>query len=131
MNRRIRMRNQQFIALLYGWIVVLGLILVSSMTLALLLRFSSFNEPALDWVTLVIGLISLFIGGAVSGAKGKKKGWVIGAVTGLGFTLFTFLVQYLGYQQGFSLEQTIHHLFYILAALFGGAVGVNVIADQK
>ncbi|WP_047979703.1 TIGR04086 family membrane protein [Ornithinibacillus contaminans] len=125
------MRNQQFIALLYGWIVVLGLILVSSMTLALLLRFSSFNEPALDWVTLVIGLISLFIGGAVSGAKGKKKGWVIGAVTGLGFTLFTFLVQYLGYQQGFSLEQTIHHLFYILAALFGGAVGVNVIADQK
>lgn len=125
------MRNQQFTALLYGWIVVLGLILVSSMALALLLRFSSFNEPATDWVTLVIGLISLFIGGAVAGAKGKQKGWVIGAITGIGFTVFTFLVQYLGYHVGFNLQQTIHHFFYILAALFGGAVGVNIASNQE
>lgn len=125
------MRNQQFTALLYGWIVVLGLILVSSMALALLLRFSTFNEPATDWVTLVIGLISLFIGGAVAGAKGKQKGWMIGAITGLGFTVFTFLVQYLGYQVGFNLQQTIHHFFYILAALFGGAVGVNITSNQE
>ncbi|MEN2467670.1 TIGR04086 family membrane protein [Ornithinibacillus sp. FSL M8-0202] len=125
------MRNQQFTALLYGWIVVLGLILVSSMALALLLRFSTFNEPATDWVTLVIGLISLFIGGAVAGAKGKQKGWMIGAITGLGFTVFTFLVQYLGYQVGFNLQQAIHHFFYILAALFGGAVGVNITSNQE
>lgn len=125
------MRSLQFTALLYGWIVVLGLILVSSMGLALLLRFSSFNEPALDWVTLVIGLISLFIGGAVAGGKGKEKGWIIGAFTGLGFTIFTFLVQYLGYQVGFSLEQSVHHLFYILAALFGGVVGVNIASNQE
>jgi putative membrane protein (TIGR04086 family) len=129
--RGIFMRNQQFTALLYGWIVVLGLILVSSMALALLLRFSSFNEPALDWVTLVIGLISLFIGGCVAGAKGKHKGWVIGAFTGLGFTIFTFLVQYLGYHVGFNLQQTVHHLFYILAALFGGVVGVNIASSNE
>ncbi|WP_010098982.1 TIGR04086 family membrane protein [Ornithinibacillus scapharcae] len=125
------MRSLQFTALLYGWIVVLGLILVSSMGLALLLRFSSFNEPALDWVTLVIGLLSLFIGGAVAGAKGKEKGWMTGAITGLGFTIFTFLVQYLGYQVGFSMEQSVHHLFYILAALFGGVVGVNIASNQE
>lgn len=125
------MRSLQFTALLYGWIVVLGLILVSSMGLALLLRFSSFNEPALDWVTLVIGLISLFIGGAVAGGKGKEKGWMIGAITGLGFTIFTFLVQYLGYQVGFSMEQSVHHLFYILAALLGGIVGVNIASNQE
>ncbi|WP_053074989.1 TIGR04086 family membrane protein [Ornithinibacillus californiensis] len=124
------MRNQQFTALLYGWIVILGLILVSSMAIALLLRFSSFSEPATDWVTLVIGLISLFIGGAVAGAKGKQKGWMIGIMTGLGFTVFTFLVQYLGYQVGFTLQQAIHHFFYILAALFGGAVGVNIASNN-
>jgi putative membrane protein (TIGR04086 family) len=127
----MKMRNQQFVALLYGWIIVLGLILVSSMAIALLLRFSSFSEPAVDWVTLVIGLISLFIGGAVAGAKGKQKGWIIGAFTGLGFTIFTFLVQFLGYQVGFSLQQTIHHLFYIMAALFGGVIGVNIVSNQN
>ncbi|MFD2630958.1 TIGR04086 family membrane protein [Oceanobacillus kapialis] len=124
------MKRQQFTALLFGWIIVLGLILLSSFILALLLRFSTFNEPALTWVTLVIGLISLFIGGLVAGAKSKAKGWVIGAFTGLGFTLFTFLVQYLGYQVGFSMEQIIHHTAYILVALFGGMVGVNIAGEH-
>ncbi|GGB28441.1 TIGR04086 family membrane protein [Virgibacillus dakarensis] len=126
------MKKQQFIALLYGWIVILGLILVTSFILGLLLRFTGMNENTLSWVTLVVGLLALFTGGIVAGAKGKQKGWVIGSVTGLGFTLFTFLVQYLGYEQTFSLEQSLHHLGFIAAALFGGVIGVNmVVADEK
>ena len=125
------MKKQQFIALMYGWLVVFGLIFIASIALALLLRFTTFNEPTLSWVTLVIGFISLFIGGIIAGVKGKAKGWIIGGFTGLGFTLFIFLVQYLGYQQMFSLEQSIHHLGYILAALFGGVIGVNIIAGDK
>ncbi|APC48155.1 TIGR04086 family membrane protein [Virgibacillus halodenitrificans] len=119
--------TKQFTAVVYGLVMVLGLILITSIILALLLRFTSFNDPLLSWITLGIGLISLFIGGLVAGAKGKAKGWIIGGVTGLGFTLFTFLVQYLGYQQGFSLEQSIHHLAYISAAVLGGIVGVNTL----
>lgn len=125
------MKRQQINALMYGWIVVLGLIFVASIILALLLRFTTFNEPTLSWATLIIGLICLFIGGLVAGVKGKSKGWIIGGATGLGFTLFTFLVQYLGYQQLFSLEQSIYHVGYILAALFGGVIGVNVIATDS
>ncbi|CDQ39460.1 MULTISPECIES: TIGR04086 family membrane protein [Virgibacillus] len=124
------MQKNQFTALLYGWITVFGLIMIASFILALLLRFTSFNEPALSWVTLIIGLLSLFIGGMAAGIKGKAKGWIIGAITGTGFTLFIFLVQYLGYQQGFSLEQMLHHVAYIAAALFGGAVGVNIVGPQ-
>lgn len=119
------MRNQ-FTALLYGWIVMLALILGSSFILALLLRFTTFNEPTLTWVTLVIGLISLFIGGLCAGAKGKAKGWLMGGSTGLGFTLLTFLIQYLGYDAFFSLEQSLHHLAYVSASAFGGIIGVNV-----
>lgn len=125
------MRKQQFNALMYGWIIVLGLIFIASVILAFLLRFTTFNEPTLSWVALVSGLISLFIGGMVAGVKGKVKGWLIGGITGLGFTLLTFLVQYLGYHQGFSMEQSIHHLGYILAALFGGVIGVNVVGPQE
>ncbi|MFD2211016.1 TIGR04086 family membrane protein [Virgibacillus halophilus] len=123
--------RQQFIGLLYGWIVILGMVLTTSFILALLLRFSSFNDPALSWVTLVIGLITLFIGGIIAGVKAKKKGWVIGAVTGAGFTLFTFLLQYLGYHHGFSMEQSLQHLGYIFAALIGGVIGVNVIVNGQ
>ncbi|RKQ37892.1 TIGR04086 family membrane protein [Oceanobacillus halophilus] len=125
------MRRQLFHALLFGWIAVLGLILISSIIIAFLLRVTSLDENLLSWIALVIGVISLFTGGLISGLKGKTKGWVIGGVTGLGFTMFTFLVQYLGYQQGFSLEQSLHHLGYIFAALAGGVIGVNIVGDAQ
>ncbi|WP_163970108.1 TIGR04086 family membrane protein [Oceanobacillus halotolerans] len=125
------MRQQQIVAVLYGWIVVLGLILITSVLLAFVLRFMTMTEGTLAWVTLAVGLISLFIGGIIAGAKGKQKGWIIGTLTGLGFTLFTFLVQYLGYQQTFSLEQSLHHVGYVLAALIGGVIGVNLAGSEE
>lgn len=125
------MKSNQFTALLYGWIVVFSLVLITSIVLALLLRFTSLNEPTLSWITLVIGFLSLFIGGLVAGLKGQSKGWIIGGITGIGFTLFVFLVQYLGYKQSFSLEQSLHHLGYIIAALVGGVLGVNFVAVDK
>ncbi|MEN1969286.1 TIGR04086 family membrane protein [Lentibacillus sp. N15] len=124
------MKGQQFIALLYGWIVILGLILLTSFALGLLLRFTSMNETTLSWATLVIGLIALFIGGIVAGVKGKRKGWIIGSVTGLGFTLFVFLVQYLGYEQTFSWQQSLNHAGYVAAALIGGVIGVNMAGEE-
>lgn len=126
------MKNQQFIALMYGWIVVLGLILGTSVILALFLKFTSLNESTLSWITLGLGVITLFIGGLVAGLKGKSKGWVIGGIVGLGFTLFVFLVQYLGYEQAFTKEQSLHHLGYLIAAVVGGVFGVNsVVAERK
>lgn len=125
------MHHQQFTGILYGWIIILGLTFIASILLALLLNFSSFNDPTLSWVTLIVGLISLFIGGLVAGIKGKAKGWIVGGITGAGFTLFTFLVQYLGYQQGFSLEQMIQHTGYISIALLGGVIGVNIVVDSS
>ncbi|MDY0405473.1 TIGR04086 family membrane protein [Virgibacillus sp. 179-BFC.A HS] len=123
--------RQQLVGLLYGWVVILGLVLITSFILAFVLRFSSLNEPALSWVTLIVGLITLFIGGITAGVKGKAKGWLIGTITGLGFTLFTFLLQYLGYHHGFTLEQALQHLGYIFASLIGGVIGVNVISGNQ
>lgn len=125
------MKNKQFYALLYGWIIVLALILIASVILALLLRFTTLNESVLTWITLGVGLIALFIGGLTAGIKGKKKGWLIGGIIGIGFTLFTFLVQYLGYEQVFSMKQSIHHGGYIIAALIGGVFGVNVLVNEE
>ncbi|WP_067727300.1 TIGR04086 family membrane protein [Oceanobacillus damuensis] len=125
------MQKNQFIALLYGWIVVFGIILISSFVLALILNFTSFERPGLEWATLIIGLVALFSGGITAGIKGKAKGWMIGGTIGLGFSLIIFLVQYLGYQQGFSLEQSLYHLAYLAVALLGGIIGVNVAGEPS
>lgn len=123
--------QRQFIALLYGWIFILVFILVSSFILTLILQFTEIRQQTLSWVAFSVGLIGLFIGGMITGIKGKSKGWIIGGLTGLGFTVFIFLVQFLGYQNGFSLDQTLHHLGFILAAILGGMIGVNLIKGQE
>lgn len=125
------MKNKQLLALFYGWIIVFSIILVSSIAIALLLRFTTFNEPTLSWVTLIVGLIALFIGGLVAGLKSKAKGWIVGGIIGLGFTLIIFLIQYLGYKQAFSVGQTLHHIGYVVAALLGGIFGVNMVGNNQ
>lgn len=118
--------QRQFTALLYGWIFILVFILVTSFILALLLQFTDMSQWMLSWIAFAVGLLGLFIGGIITGVKGKSKGWIIGAISGLGFTTFIFLVQYLGYQNGFSTEQLLHHAGFLLAATFGGMIGVNM-----
>lgn len=122
-----RMQGKQFTALLYGLIVAFGIILISSIILALILQFTAFNEPGLNISTLIVGLLALFLAGVTAGMKGKSRGWLIGGMTGIGFSLIIFLIQYLGYRQGFSLEQSLNHLGFIGAALLGGVIGVNII----
>lgn len=123
------MVRKQFIALLYGWIVVFGLLIFSSIILALLLRFTSFHSN-LTWLTFGIGLAILFSGGFFAGIKSKQRGWLIGCLTGIGFSLFIFIVQYLGYQQPFHATQMLHHMLLIIASMFGGVIGVNVFAKK-
>lgn len=113
-------------ALLYGWAFIIVLMLIASIVMAILLKFTSFNEPTLKWISFSIGLLALFLGGFFAGVKSKQRGWLIGMITGIGFTLLVFLVQYLGYKEGFSLQQLLHHSGYIFSALFGGILGVNI-----
>lgn len=122
--------KKQSIALIYGWIFILAFILIGSFVLALILQFTTISSSMLSWVAFAVGLLGLFVGGLVTGVKGKQKGWIYGGITGAGFTLFIFLVQFLGFQNGFSLEQIIHHAAFILAAMFGGMIGVNLLSNQ-
>jgi len=49
-----------------------------------------------------------------------------GALTGIGYTLIIFLFQYLGHDSLFSLEQMVYHACYIVTAMMGGILGVNM-----
>src|SRR5690625_3210453 len=107
------MKNTYITALLFGWITTFILILLASVFLSIIIRFTFMTEYTLSYLALAIGIISLLIGGMVAGIKGKEKGWVIGALTGVGFTFLTFLIQYLGYNEVFTMQQLIYHITYI------------------
>ncbi|MEC1717955.1 TIGR04086 family membrane protein [Schinkia azotoformans] len=120
------MAKNSFAAILYGVITTFVIVLTSSIILSLLLRFTKIQESSLTWVILTLSFLALFIGGFVSGGKGKQKGWFVGGGTGVLFTLLIFLVQFLGYQTSFSIEQMSYHIGYIIIAVLGGVIGVNM-----
>ncbi len=117
--------------MIYGLITVLLIILSVSFIISLLLRFTSLTETSFNWVISALTFISLLVGGFVSGGKSKQKGWIVGAGTGLLYSLLVFLVQFLGYNSTFSTEQYLLHGGYMLTAIIGGILGVNVIRNSR
>lgn len=125
------MKRNHLIAIMYGWITILFFVLLSSAVLALIVHLTNITEFTLSYITLIIGLLTLFLGGFVAGIKGKANGWIIGLTTGLGFTLITFFIQYLGFNEIFTTKQIIYHITYILCAIIGSIIGVNLFTTQE
>lgn len=120
------MDKKLWMALMYGWIVILFIVLTSSALLALIVRHSDLTQFTFSYVTLIIGLLTLFAGGLAAGLKGKSHGWILGIIVGLGFSLLIFFIQYLGFNELFSIQQTVYHIAYILCAVVGSIIGVNL-----
>jgi putative membrane protein (TIGR04086 family) len=108
-----------------GLLAILIFIVISSIVLSLILRFSSATEQSLKWVTLALSLVSMFAGGFLTGKKAQVKGWMLGAGTSLMFSLLVFLVQFLGYQTTFNSMQYLYHGLFMLLCMIGGIMGVN------
>jgi putative membrane protein (TIGR04086 family) len=118
-------------AVLHGFIAILLLAMVSSLIFSLILQLTSIQESGLQIVITAISFISLFVGGFISGGKGKEKGWLLGGATGLLYSLVIFLFQYLGYDRLFSNAQLIYHTCFILIAMMGGILGVNLTTKSR
>lgn len=124
------MNRNRSSALFLGWSVILFLMIIASIIFALLLRYTSIAESTISILTSISGLLILAFGAIIAGRKAKEKGWLIGIIISLGFSLFVFLYQYLGYQQTFSLQQYMYHGSFLIASMLGAVIGVNL-ADQQ
>jgi len=108
-----------------GLVSTFGLVLIGSLLTALLLAFTSLRESTLPYFTYTINVISLLIGGFITGRRCGGKGWYYGGLTGAAYFLLVLLVGFLGFDAPMQFS-TLFYLFgaFILAAL-GGVIGVN------
>jgi putative membrane protein (TIGR04086 family) len=112
-------------AVSYGVLTILLLVLSASLLLSILLKLTSLTESSVSLSTQIISFIVMLIGGFVSGAKGKEKGWLLGLLTSGAYSIFVFIVQFLGYDRSFSKEQLLYHLIFLAICMLGGIFGVN------
>ncbi|CAM3886440.1 TIGR04086 family membrane protein [Bacillus cereus] len=110
----------------FGIITLLILASITSMIMALLLKFTNIGEETLAVTIFILALLSTLISGFVAGKKAKGKGWLVGLTTGLTFTLLVFLVNYLGFSQTLSNSQLLYQLALMGASTLGGIFGVNM-----
>ncbi|ADU29759.1 TIGR04086 family membrane protein [Evansella cellulosilytica] len=120
------MHHRLFSSALYGILTILILVIVASFISSALLRFTSLQEGSLTWFLIGFPFLAVFIGGFIAGGRTGQKGWFAGAVTAILYSFVIFLVQFLGYNQGFDTTQLLIHSGYVIAAILGGIIGVNV-----
>jgi putative membrane protein (TIGR04086 family) len=118
-------------AVLYGVATIFVLALIVSFVLSIILKFTNASEATFAWVAFTCSLISFFVGGFVAGGKGKEKGWLVGGFTSILFTLLIFLFQFLGVDKLFTAQQWLYHLAFLIAAMCGGVIGVNISASRN
>ena len=110
----------------FGIITLLILASVTSMVIALLLKFTNISEGALTVALFIFAILSMLISGFVAGKKAQGKGWLVGLTTGLTFTILVFLVSYLGFSNSLSKSQLLYQLALMGASTLGGIFGVNM-----
>ncbi|AXK20087.1 TIGR04086 family membrane protein [Bacillus sp. COPE52] len=110
----------------FGIITLLILASITSMVIALLLKFTNMNESTLTVTILILALLSMLMSGFIAGKKARGKGWLVGFTTGLTFAILVFLVNYLGFSQTLSNSQFLYQLALMGASTLGGIFGVNM-----
>lgn len=123
--------KQRLTAVMYGWLSILILLLITSITLALFLRFTSLTNPLLNQLAVITMFLILFISGLISGIKAKQKGWIIGMMLSLSYSLLIYLLHYLGYGEHFNLTQALYHLGFLIVTIIGAIFGVNLTEAGK
>lgn len=115
---------------MFGVITILSLAVIFSLIFSLILTFTHTEEKSISLLITIISFFCVFTGGFICGGKGKQKGWLIGGVTGLLYSLIILMYQYLGHGALFSIEQMIYYTCYTLTAMMGGVLGVNILGDS-
>ena len=110
----------------FGIVTLLILASITSMIMALLLKFTNINEGTLTVTIFILALLSMLMSGFTDGKKAQGKGWLVGFTTGLTFTILVFLVNYLGFSQTLSNSQLLYQLALMGASTLGGIFGVNM-----
>ncbi|MDQ0205401.1 TIGR04086 family membrane protein [Alkalicoccobacillus murimartini] len=121
------MSNRAFVpAVFTGLVVIMSGAILASLLLASFLSLTSYTEQSIKWLITFLSFLCLFIGGFVSGAKAKTKGWIAGGLTALLFTAIAYVVSTLGYNEVFTSSQYLLHGGYLLTGAIGGMIGVNL-----
>ncbi|MGP4071406.1 TIGR04086 family membrane protein [Piscibacillus sp. B03] len=109
-----------------GVVTVIGLMLLGSLIIALLVNFMDFSSSGFQWLSFIISVLILMVGGFIGGRRTEEKGWLTGSIIGVIYVIGIILYQFLAQDAWMYSNQTLYFLIFVLAAVVGGMFGVNI-----
>jgi putative membrane protein (TIGR04086 family) len=109
------------VIILLMWFMI-SLILV---TIASVLAYFRIIDVKNSLFILISGIIIFVILGFLSGNIKRSKGLISGLTLALIVIIILVLLQFLGFEEKFSLEKAIKFAIFLVSSAFGGIIGVN------
>ncbi|MFD2637587.1 TIGR04086 family membrane protein [Piscibacillus salipiscarius] len=109
-----------------GVVAVIGLMLLGSLIIALIVNFMDFSKSGFQWLSFIVSVLILMVGGFIGGRKTEEKGWLTGAIVGVIYIIGIMLYQFLAQNSWIYSNQMLYFLIFVLAAVVGGMFGVNL-----
>lgn len=95
--------------------------------LALCICFTPLPETAVTPSVYVLNYVSVFLAGLISAAKAKRKGFVVGGISGALYMLFVYLLGcFLFGGIAFTKEIALNIFYCLVTGMAGGIVGINI-----
>jgi len=109
-----------------GFSVLISVVLL--LITSLVGTFVPLSEKMIFIVVNIISVLSVFLSGIIASAIYKSKGLLFGAVAGIIYSIFVYILGALVYMNfGISLNTLIGLVISIISGAFGGVTGVNLI----
>lgn len=119
--------NKNATRVIKGSIFAIVVTLILLFIYACLLTFTSLPETTITPVVITISGISILIGGSISSLKIKRQGMLNGALVGLIYMIFIYLISSI-FLTGFAIDTKSITMIIVgtIAGMIGGVIGVNL-----
>lgn len=123
-NDNVERSNIKIIA--KGGLISIVITIIALMIFAVMLSSTSISETTIPTVIIIITAVSILIGSSLSMTKIKKNGIVNGALIGLIYIIFIYLLSSI-VEKDFSMNlySIVMVIGSILAGAIGGIIGIN------
>ena len=116
--------NKNIVRIIKGSVTAIIVSLILLLIYATLLSYTNISETTMTPVVITISGVSILIGSTISSLKIKKQGMLNGALVGLIYILFIYILSSI-LLTGFEIN-TKSIIVSTVAGMIGGVIGVNL-----
>lgn len=125
-NDNVERSNIKIIA--KGGLISIVITIIALMIFAVMLSSTSISETTIPTVIIIITAVSILIGSSLSTTKIKKNGIANGALIGLIYIIFIYLLSSI-VEKDFSMN--LYSIVMVIGSIFAGAVGGIIGINKK